>query len=64
VVEIKEKYLNPDSESDSKNTRKRQIIDAELTTIVATTKIKPEEPTYLEEGECLFHSHMWVKRPL
>jgi hypothetical protein len=23
--------------------------------------IQPEEPTYPEEGECLFHSQMWIK---
>jgi hypothetical protein len=28
---------------------------------VATTKIHPNEPDDPEEGECLFHSHMWVK---
>jgi hypothetical protein len=26
-----------------------------------TTTIQPEEPTNPEEGECLFHSQMWVK---
>jgi hypothetical protein len=26
-----------------------------------TTTIQPEEPTDPEEGECLFHSQMWVK---
>jgi hypothetical protein len=26
-----------------------------------TTIIQPEEPTDPEEGELLFHSHMWVK---
>jgi hypothetical protein len=61
VVEIKDKEPNPDSESDSKNTGKRQIIDAYPTAIVATTTIQPEEPTDLEEGEHLFHSQMWVK---
>jgi hypothetical protein len=24
-------------------------------------KIQPEEPIDLEEGELIFHSHMWVK---
>jgi hypothetical protein len=61
VVEIKDKEPNPDSESDSENTGKRQIIDADPTAIVATTTIQPEEPTDPEEGECLFHSQMWVK---
>jgi hypothetical protein len=61
VVEIKDKDPNPDSESDSENTGKRQIIDADPAAIVATAIIQPEEPIDLEEGECLFHSHMWVK---
>jgi hypothetical protein len=54
VAEIKDKEPNPDSESDSENTGKRQIIDADPTAIVATATIQPEEPTGLEEGECLF----------
>jgi hypothetical protein len=61
VVDIKVKELNPDSESDSENTSKRQIIDADPTVIVATATIQPEEPTDPEEREHLFHSHMWVK---
>jgi hypothetical protein len=61
VAKIKDKELNPNSESDSKNTGKRQIIDADPTVIVVTAKIQAEEPTHPEEGERLFHSHMWVK---
>jgi hypothetical protein len=61
VAEIKDKEPNPDSESDSENTNKRQIIDADPTAIVATAAIQPEEPTDPEEGERLFHSQMWVK---
>jgi hypothetical protein len=61
VVEIKDKELNPDSESDSENIDRRQIIDTDPTAIVATTTIQPEEPTDPEEGEHLFHSQMWVK---
>jgi hypothetical protein len=61
VAEIKDKEPNPDSESDSENTGKRQIIDADPTAIVATAAIQPEEPTDPEEGERLFHSQMWVK---
>jgi hypothetical protein len=29
-----------------------------------TTTIQPKEPIDPEEGECLFHSHMWVKGTL
>jgi hypothetical protein len=61
VVEIKDKDLNPDSKSDSKNTGKRQIIDVDPTAIAATTTIQLEEPTDPQEGEHLFHSQMWVK---
>jgi hypothetical protein len=61
VAEIKDKELNPDSESDSENTDKGQIIDADPTFIVATAAIQPEEPIDPEEGEHLFHSQMWVK---
>jgi hypothetical protein len=61
VAEIKDKDPNPNSEYDYENTCKRQIIDADPTTIVATAAIQPEEPTYPEEGERLFHSQMWVK---
>jgi hypothetical protein len=61
VSEIKDKESNPDSEFDSENTGKRQIIDTNPTTIVVTTTIQPQEPTDPEEGEHIFHSHMWVK---
>jgi hypothetical protein len=56
VAEIKNKELNPDSESDSENTGKGQIIDTDPTIIVTTVVIHPEEPTDPEEGEHLFHS--------
>ena len=61
VAEIKEKESNPDSEYDSENNGKGQIIDADPTAIITTTTIQPEEPTDPEEGERLFHSQMWVK---
>jgi hypothetical protein len=37
------------------------MIDVEPSAIVATTKVQLGEPDELEEGECLFHSQMWVK---
>jgi hypothetical protein len=61
VAEIKDNKPNLDSEYDSENNGKRQIIDVDPTTIVVTAVIQTEEPTDLEEGECLFHSQMWVK---
>jgi hypothetical protein len=61
VVEIKDKELNPNLESDSENNGKGQIIDVDPTAIVMTTTIQPEEPIDPKEGEHLFHSQMWVK---
>jgi hypothetical protein len=61
VADIKDKEPNPNSESDSENTGKGHIIGTDPTAIVATATIQPEEPIDLEEGECLFHSQMWVK---
>jgi hypothetical protein len=61
VVDIKDKEPNPDSESDSENNGKGQIIDANPTSIIATATIQPEEPANPEEGEHIFHSQMWVK---
>jgi hypothetical protein len=52
VFEIKDKEPNPDSESDSENTGRRQIIDIDPTATIATTTIQPEEPTDPGEGEC------------
>ena len=48
-------------EPDKGNDKGKQIIDAEPNATIATTKIKKEEPEYLEEEECLFHSQTWVK---
>ena len=39
----------------------KQIIDAEPSATIATTKLQTGEPNEPEEGECLFHSQMWVK---
>jgi len=60
VSKIKEKELNPDS-MHTPLLLSRQIINAYPTAIVMTTTIQPEEPIDHEEGERLFHSHMWVK---
>jgi hypothetical protein len=60
-TEIKEIELSPDSDSDSDNNKRRQIIDAESTATIMTATIEPKEPEDHEEGEGLFHSHMWVK---
>jgi hypothetical protein len=43
------------------NQKRENIIDAEPSVTIATTKVHPEEPEEPEEGEHLFHSQMWVK---
>ena len=58
-MKASELYVGSDSESEPK--KGRQIIDTDPSATVATTKIQPSEPDEPEEGECLFHSQMWVK---
>jgi hypothetical protein len=64
VVELKNSKLDPDSNSDLDTGKGKHIIDAEPSANVTTTQIHPEEPEESEEGECLFHSQMWVKGAL
>lgn len=57
------KYLESYTRSNSKwNLKKgKHIIDVKLSAIVSTNKVQQNEPEYVEEGEFLFHSQMWVK---
>jgi hypothetical protein len=61
VAEVKSSESNVGFESDPKLDRGRRIINAEPSSTVSTTKLQPGELDEPEEGECLFHSHMWVK---
>jgi hypothetical protein len=61
VVEVKASESDAGYDFDSEPERGIQIIDAEPSAIVSTTKLQPGEPDEPEEGEHLFHSHMWVK---
>ena len=61
VAEIKDKDPNTNLESDPENIENKQIINADPNSTVTTTTIQSEEPTDHEEGQRLFHSHMWVK---
>jgi hypothetical protein len=61
VAEVKASESDVDSDSEPELERGRQIIDAEPSATVATTKLQPGEPDEPEEGERLFHSQMWVK---
>jgi hypothetical protein len=64
VVEMKASESEADSESESNPEIWKRIIDVEPSSTVATTKVQPSEPEEPEEGECLFHSQMWVKGTL
>jgi hypothetical protein len=57
VVELKEKESEPYSDFDAKKNKWKRIMDAEP---IMTTTIQPEELEELEEGEHLFHFHIWV----
>eukprot|EP00253_Pinus_taeda_P034580 PITA_34580 len=65
LAELKVSKSDACSDSESKPDKGydkgKQIIDAEPTATVATTKIQKEEPKGPKEEERLFHSHMWVK---
>jgi hypothetical protein len=54
VVELKETKSSPDSDYDSDNNKKRQIIDAKPTATIATATIQLEEPEDPEEGRAPF----------
>ena len=56
VAELKASKSDASSNPESEPEKGKQIIDADPSSIVATTKIQRENP---EEGECLFHSQMW-----
>ena len=61
MAKVKPSKLDVDSDSKTELERRRQIIYAEPSATIATTKIQPGEPDEPEEGERLFHSQMWVK---
>jgi hypothetical protein len=64
VVELKASESKSDSNFISNNKGGKKIIDVEPSATVTTTKFWPSEPEEPEEGECLFHLHMWVKGAL
>jgi hypothetical protein len=56
VDEVKSFDSDAGFDSEKKLERGRQIIDAEPSAIISTTKLHPGEPDDPEEGESLFHS--------
>jgi hypothetical protein len=61
VAKVKASESDVVFDSESELEKGRQIIDVEPNATISTTKLQPGEPDELEEGEHIFHSHMWVK---
>jgi hypothetical protein len=57
---VKSSELDAGSDSELEPERGRWIIDVEPISTIVTTKLQPDEPDEIEEGELLFHSQMWV----
>jgi hypothetical protein len=64
VAEVKASESNVGSKSESELERGIRIIEVEPSATIATTKLQLGERDETEEGEHLFHSHMWVKGTL
>jgi hypothetical protein len=61
LVELKEKESDPESYSYSDMEKGNHIINVESIATISTTNIQPDKSEEIEEGDHLFHSHMWVK---
>jgi hypothetical protein len=61
VDELKASELEVDSDSESNPEGGKRIINAEPSATITATKVQPSKPEEPKEGECLFHSQMWVK---
>jgi hypothetical protein len=61
VAKVKASESDADYESKPELERGRWIIGVEPSATISTTKLKLGEPDEPEEGDHLFHSHMWVK---
>jgi hypothetical protein len=61
MAELKDYESEVDYDSESNPEGGKKIIDVEPSATVTTTKVQQSEPEEPEEGECLFHSQMWVK---
>ena len=58
---MKSSELDLGSDSETEFDKGKRIIDVEPNATIATAQIQPIEPEDPKEGECLFHSQMWVK---
>jgi hypothetical protein len=64
MVELKASKSEVDFDSELNLEGGKRIINVEPSAMVTTTKVRSSEPEEPEEGDCLFHSQMWVKRAL
>jgi hypothetical protein len=61
MVELKASESEDASDSESNQEGGKWIINVEISATISTTKFHPSKLEGPEEGECLFHSHMWVR---
>jgi hypothetical protein len=61
VAKVKASELDIGSDSELELERGRQIINTEPSATIDTTMLQLGETDKPKEGECLFHSQMWVK---
>lgn len=52
---------NSESQPNKGTEKWKHIINAKPSATISTTKIQNIEPEETKEGECIFHSQMWVK---
>jgi hypothetical protein len=64
VVELKAFESKEDYDSESNLEGGNHIIDVKPSATIATSKFQPSKPKEQEEGEHLFHSHIWLKGAL
>jgi hypothetical protein len=64
VAEVKSSESYADYDSEPEPEREIWIIDMEPSATISTTNLHLSELDEQEEGECLFHSQMWVKGTL
>jgi hypothetical protein len=60
VAKLKASESEVDYDSKSNHEGGNHIIDVEPSAMVSTPKVQPSKLEEPEEGECLFHSQMWV----
>jgi len=64
VVEMKASESDVGSKFELDPNKGKQTIDAKPNATISITNVEQSDPEDSKEGECLFHSQMWVKGAL